>query len=311
MKAEFEPMKGEALTDPAAQLKRWPWLVSRKLDGIRCVVRDGVALSYNLKPIRNKYVQARIGHKKCNGLDGELIVGSPTEGLVLGRTMSGVMSAGGEPDFTFWVFDDFSCAETRGFNYRIGRVEDRAEDLAPAFPVSLSEHTLIYGLEQLAAYEAFVLSEGYEGVVGRHPNGPYKHGKATILEGWMWKLKRFDDGEALVEGVEEGFVNNNPAETDNLGRTKRSTHQENQAPSGKVGTLLCHDLATGAKLRVSAGKLTAKEREEFFLNPKLILGRYITHRSFNYGVKDAPRFCNFHAFRDPADMEPSRTKAPV
>ena len=81
---------------------------SPKLDGIRCMIQNGMALSRSLKPIRNKYVQSLLGHKRFNGLDGELIIGEPTDKDVYRNTTSGIMKEEGEPNFTFWIFDDFS-----------------------------------------------------------------------------------------------------------------------------------------------------------------------------------------------------------
>ena len=47
---------------------------SPKLDGIRCMIQDGIALSRSLKPIRNEHVQYILGREIFNGLDGELII---------------------------------------------------------------------------------------------------------------------------------------------------------------------------------------------------------------------------------------------
>ena len=40
---------------------KYPVLCSDKLDGIRCIILNGVAYSRSLKPIRNKYVQDLFG----------------------------------------------------------------------------------------------------------------------------------------------------------------------------------------------------------------------------------------------------------
>ena len=71
---------------------RLPVYVSTKLDGIRCVIIDGVAYSRSLKPIRNKYIQSIIGNEKYNGFDGELVVGDIYDKDVFQKTTSGVMS---------------------------------------------------------------------------------------------------------------------------------------------------------------------------------------------------------------------------
>ena len=84
---------------------KFPVYVSTKLDGIRCLIIDGVAYSRSLKPIRNKYVQELFGKPEYNGLDGELVVGDIYAKDVFQKTTSGVMSAEGTPDVKFYVFD--------------------------------------------------------------------------------------------------------------------------------------------------------------------------------------------------------------
>lgn len=70
----MKPMLSATLEDPLRLT--WPVLGSPKLDGLRCIIKDGMALSRNLKPFRNKFVQEQLSTLP-NGLDGELIVGSP------------------------------------------------------------------------------------------------------------------------------------------------------------------------------------------------------------------------------------------
>lgn len=69
---------------------------------------------------------------------------------------------------------------------------------------------------ELAAYKEKCLSEGYEGVMVRDPAGPYKCGRSTVREGWLLKIKRFEDGEAEVLETYEGMSNYNEAGVDAL-----------------------------------------------------------------------------------------------
>lgn len=117
------------------------------------------------------------------------------------------------------------------------------------------------------------------------------------------KLKRFMDGEAKVVAVEEGMVNHNELERDELGRAKRSKHQENLVPSGMVGTLICHDPKWG-ELRVAPGTMTHAERKALWINKESLIGETIHWRSFGYGTKDKPRFPRYYGIRCDA-AEPS------
>lgn len=88
--------------------------MSEKLDGIRCVVFDGVGYSRSLKPIPNTFIQAYFKRHAdfFEGMDGELIVGNKNAPDVFNQSTSGVMRHDGEPDFTFWVFDKYHPTET-------------------------------------------------------------------------------------------------------------------------------------------------------------------------------------------------------
>lgn len=273
-----------------------PLMVSPKLDGFRCVVKDGVALSKNMKPIRNRYIQKCLGMKKFNGLDGELIVGSPTEGNVIGRTSSGVTSIEGKPDFHFHVFDDFTHLYTDPFHARHRRAEQRAGELGG--PLEIVRHVHVLAAHSIEQHEKFFLKQGYEGIMLRDPDGPYKEGRSTPREGWLWKLKRFTDGEATVLRIEEGEANENAAETNELGLTKRSTARSGKRANGLVGCIVGRDLATNEEVRISPGKMSHAEREAYFCSPERLVGRVVHWRAFGYGIKDKLRFMTFQYIRE-------------
>ena len=88
---------------------------------------------------------------------------------------------------------------------------------------------------QLAAYEEDCLAEGYEGVMIRTPDSPYKCGRSTEREGWLLKIKRFEDAEAVVLDTYEGMSNHNEAQRDAFGRTKRSSAQAGKVGRGELG----------------------------------------------------------------------------
>ena len=272
----------------------YPVYVSPKLDGLRCLIKDGVAVSRNLKPFRNKFVQAQLAGLP-DGLDGELIVGSPTEGYVLNRTQSGIMSSDGEPDFTYWVFDNF--AATGGWELRL---ESLARVKHPR--KSIVEHWYAHSAEQLMLFKTRFLEEGYEGLMVRSPHGLYKHGRSTLSEGYLAKFKDFVDGEAYIVDVLEGVHNENQLTRSATGAAQRSHHQENKIPAGCIGTIVGHDCVTGDTIQISAGRMTHEMRKHYWVNKHLIYGRIAKYKAFEYGRMNAPRFATFQDFRDVADM---------
>jgi DNA ligase-1 len=272
-----------------------PKLASPKLDGIRCLVRDGVALSRKLLPIPNKYVQSVIGKKAYNGLDGELIVGPAMAEDVFRVTTSGVMSIEGEPDFVFYAFDNWIMQ--REFAVRLDDVRHRARDLVRTVMVP---HQEILSLAQLDEYEKRQVGLGYEGVMLRDPSAGYKFGRSTAREQGLLKVKRFEDSEAIVTGVVEEMHNTNEAEKDELGRTKRSKAKAGLVGKGTMGALNVRDIHTGVEFQVGSG-FTAADRARTDW-----IGKVIVYKFFPIGVKDKPRLPVYKAVRDPLDMDVSK-----
>lgn len=287
----MKPMKSADLAkyDNDLSKLRYPLIAQPKLDGLRCIINHGVALSNNLEPFRNKFLQAWA--KGWDNMDGELIVGPATGGNVLGRTQSGIMAFEGEPDFTFHWFD--RPRTERGENYT-QRLRSLKEPREPR--VLVVDHQWCHDSTELSLYESECVAEGYEGVMTRDPEGPYKYGRSTLKEGWLVKIKRFTDGEAKVVGVEEAEQNTNEATTDNLGRTKRSAAQAGKVGKGMVGTIIAHDKKWG-ELRLAPGTMNHAERALYWADQGALLGRTVHWRCFGYGLKDKPRFARFYGFR--------------
>lgn len=275
---------------------KYPLMASPKLDGVRCCIRDGQALSRTLKQIPNYYVRWHLNHGYLNGLDGELIVGDPTSRACYRDTVSGVMRREGEPAFKFYVFDltDYD----RGFQERYAALGRR---IAGKSFIERLPHAIVYDAEDLAGYEARMVARGYEGVILRDMHAPYKFGRATVKEGYMLKVKRFVDGEAEIIGFEEEMHNGNEATTDERGLTKRSSHATGKVGKNTLGAFLVRDAITGVEFSIGTG-LTADERALCWKDRHALIGGLIKYKSFEVGVKDKPRHPVFLGFRDRSDL---------
>jgi DNA ligase 1 len=285
-----------AATVENSAILRYPLLASPKLDGVRAMVKDGVVMSRNMKPIPNAYVQQLFGKKQwTEGLDGELIVGLPTDKNCFRNTMSGVTSADGRPNVTFWVFDYIDdCKEF------VARLKAAVFYIKNRDAVQHVHHQLVESESQLLEFEELCLVAGYEGVMLRDPMGRYKHGRSTLREGGLLKLKRFEDAEAVVIGYEELMHNGNEATKDELGRTKRSSHQANKTGRNMLGAL--HVQGPGQlPFHIGTGFDDAT-RTELWIDPERMLGRTVKYRYFPSGSKERPRFPVFLGFRDPIDL---------
>lgn len=275
----------------------FPCLASPKIDGIRALVKDGVVLSRSGRPIPNLYTQRLFAG--LHGLDGELVVGPAHGPDVFRASSSGVMSAGGEPEVTFHVFDrwDSKSAYERRRDELLAAAR---EGVLPARAAVL-EQVLLRSPAELATYEETCLAAGYEGVMLRRADAPYKFGRSTAREGFLLKVKRFLDAEAVIVGLEERRRNANAAVRNAVGGLERSTAREGLVPLDSLGAFMVRDVASGAEFSLGAG-FTDSERALFWARGAAMLGQGLRYRYFPTGNKALPRFPVFAGLRDSADL---------
>ena len=282
---------------------KFPLYATPKLDGIRCMVVDSVAVSRKFIPIANNHIRTTLSEDLLNGLDGELIVGPVNAENVFNQTTGAVMgNRVKQPVFGYYVFDDFLAPET-AYRERQARLRAHMTQVKDVFPVCLVQTKLCEDWSEVEAYESWALAEGYEGVILRSPDAPYKFGRSTKREQGMLKLKRFTDSEAEIIGFEELYRNTNEDIRDALGHAKRSTAQAGLVAGGTLGKLRCRDLTTGVEFQIGMFKgLTAPEKQSMWDRQDEFLGKIVKYQHFSHGAVDLPRHSKFLGFRDPADM---------
>lgn len=298
MTKQFKPLLSATVKDVSDLEGKWPLIASAKLDGIRVLIKDGVAVSRTLKPIRNKYVQSILGVPALEGLDGEIIVGSSTDDDAFRNTTSGVMSEDGEPDFTFFVFDKYDVDDP--FVLRLSKAGEIIDGANVPNVVTLP-HKLVFNAVELEAFEKECLELGFEGVMLRKPLGDYKYGRSTLKEGILMKVKQFVDSEARIVGFVERMHNANEATTDNLGHTERSSHKENLVGRGDLGALNVVDIHTGVEFDIGTG-FTDEVRAFIWENKESFLGKIVKYKYFPVGIKDKPRHPVFLGVRAEEDI---------
>lgn len=274
----------------------FPLLASPKLDGIRAIVRDGVVYSRSNKPIPNKFVQDRFKH--LEHFDGELIVGEPTAHDVYRQTTSHVMAHDKHGfDVRFYVFDHVKHPD-KPYRKRMTAMSDLLRDIDRKGVVVLPQYALSTPSE-LDSLEAEQLSSGYEGLILRDPNAPYKMGRSTMKEGYLLKLKRMCTDEATIIGFIEREHNGNIATVNELGRTKRSSHRAGKSGRGDLGALVCR--FGDIEFNIGTG-FTDSDRAAIWENQSDYLGKLVSFNHFPIGVKDKPRHPAFKGLRDPIDL---------
>lgn len=307
--ANFRPMLApQKLTKQLSDL-RYPMLASPKYDGIRCVIRGGKALSRSLKPIPNETIRAALESlgAAAEGLDGELMLPAPA---TFHDISSAVMKHDEPPpdDWFFVVFDRVPENVSEPFSARLQRAGEIVHERkllrahGPWSHVVPCLHERIDDVDALTEYEAVALNTGYEGAMLRSLDGPYKFGRATEREGYLYKLKRFVDGEAEIVDAIELNRNRNEAFKGELGQTKRSTLKAGKVAGDVLGALVVRDIKSGVQFKLGTG-FTPKQRAGWWRCRDSLIGRIVCYRSQAHGVKNKPRIGSFKGFRHVRDMD--------
>lgn len=284
---------------------QFPLLATPKIDGIRCITHPpenypdwiSTPLTRSMKWIPNRHIRESLATQVIPYIDGELVVGRSFQACT-----SGIMSANGAPNFTYYVFD---CGIDRGHEAVTSNpYEDRVDDLKtlslpefcePLIPVLLRD------LGDLASFEEMCLNSGAEGVMVRPPGSPPYQGRSSFRNPWLVAIKRFVDSEARVEIIHELMHNGNVPEMNALGYKERSSHRALMVGMKTMGSLECVDLESGQIFCVGTG-FTADQRKEIWDQWPKLKGRIIKYRYQSHGTLNAPRIPTFLGTRDECDM---------
>lgn len=288
----FRPLLAEKVHLPTLE---YPTYASPKYDGFRCIINGmGEPMSRNMKPVANGYVFSKIKEMNLPKFDGELLTYTNDKVDDFNTIQSKLSTRSGMPDFKYMVFDQYMLSQ-EPFCDRYGKLEtwfkfngDRHKRL------ELVPQLLLDNEEALLEYEASCLADGWEGVMVRGINGPYKFGRSTVREGILLKLKRFFDAEAVVVQAHELRHNANEATTNVLGYTERSSHKANMQGMDTLGKFTVRwgevefDVGTG---------FTAAQRDRYWREPDKMVGMTLTFKYQSLGPSGKPRFPVFLGFR--------------
>lgn len=314
MSKQFRPLLAGTIT--TFENLTYPVYASKKLDGIRCIVKDGKVLSRSLKEIPNKYVKSILSKltypqlktkEKIQGYDGELLL--KNNKATFTEITSAIMSEDGEPDFIYSIFDIIT---DEIYEDRLSTIEallnknNKEHHKLPKEVIpflQIVEQDKIKDHLSLSKLENKLVKEGYEGIMVRSPVGIYKYGRSTENEEYLLKYKRFAQDEAIVVGFKEKMINNNPKEKSELGLSKRSQKKELLEPSGTLGALKVIMQQTDRNIDFEIGTGFDDElRQEIWDNQDSYINKIVTFKHQSVGADQRPRFPVFVGFRDIEDL---------
>lgn len=302
MTIKFKPMLAYTCEDTSTL--KYPLYASVKLDGIRAVVLDSVVYSRSMKPIRSKAVQELFGKPEYNGLDGEILYGDWNADNVFNLTTQAVMATELKSEFSkdklsFAVFDYVLSDKPYPERHNIALNIVESPYTGWKSHVVMVNQFVVVNEEELLKLEKEYLGYGYEGLMVRSIDGPYKQGRSTAKEGHIGKIKRFKDAEAVVLGFEEKMHNTNEAKTNELGRTERSSSKEGLIGANTLGALVCE--CEGIHFTMGSG-FNDDMRKEVWENKEKYIGKMAKFKYFEVGMKDSYRFPIFLGWRDEDDL---------
>ncbi len=302
LKNGYKPMLAYS-DNPDLEKLTYPLVATPKLDGWRTPIVMGQAVTRSLKPVPNPFVREYLSRPEFSGLDGEVIVGEPTDPECFNVTDSAMKKEYGEPDFRFYVFDDFTHSALP-YEERMERlVNERSHLFLGNLRLVLHDYVKVSTSQEILDYENVQLELGYEGLILRGLHAPYKYNRSTLKEQGMMKLKRWVDEEFVIVGYYEMMHNANEAKTNELGRTHRSKDQENMVPMGTLGGVTCLMKDGITTFDVGGGPgLTRKLRDKLWAERSTLVGQKATVKHFPIGATLRPRMPGLKGIRAPEDM---------
>lgn len=311
----FKPMLACDWHEPKL---KFPCIVQPKLDGVHSVNRHGKLLGRSLKAHENLYTTELFSQPEYHGFCGEMIdadLGATHPDLC--RITSGnLRRIEGKPNIEWYLFD-YVTEGTKNLSYdkRIERLLTHLDEINHPANIHVIGRVYVKNMRELIELENQYLELGYEGIIIRDPNAAYKYGRCGKTFMGCWRVKRFIEEEILVDKINEGMHNANEAVKNELGRTERSTHQENMLPNGLLGNMegcTLKDIVDpqsgkllvpkGERVIVSPGEMDHAMRKFYWENPNEIVGHVIKFKLFPKGIKDKPRFPTYVSHRNSNDM---------
>lgn len=285
-------------TNAVIEELKYPLLASQKLDGIRTIVQNGKVLTRTFKQIPNHYIRETLEFvlKGFDGaFDGEIIVGS-----TFNETTSAVMSFEGRPNFVYHIFD-YVMDPSIPYKDRMTNLRLSVGERLKVSYIKYVYPKWLYTYDELCNYEEFCLGDGYEGVMTRTPDSPYKFGRSTLKQQWLLKIKRFQDSDARIIGFEELHHNANEKVTDELGYAEHSSAKAGLVPMNMLGSLVVTDIHNGVTFNIGSG-FDAHTRKWIWTNQDSYLGKLVKYKHQSSGAKDLPRFPVFIGMRSELDI---------
>ena len=306
----FKPMLAPS-EQPDLEKIDYPILASFKLDGIRCIFKDGEMLSRSLKPIVNKQLQEHFQplkdiSKEMNIiLDGELYDHTLTFQQITSLVMTQdwksekTIKKNGEAlyinaNFMFYCFDCHKEDHIM-FEHRT-MIVNKLEESYPKL-IHAVEQEEVNDKKEVEYLFQTALKYGYEGLILKSADSKYKFGRATLNERTMYKVKPYETFDAQILEVIQGTEVREGAEKkiNELGNSVTSMKKDDRVLINKASAFLVKYGDHKLKVTIAA---TDAERSDMWEERDIMKGKWIEYKAMMVGAKDVPRHPVMLRFRE-------------
>lgn len=156
--------------------------------------------------------------------------------------------------------------------------------------VTFAEPVIVNSLDELTTLYNKSIEDGFEGLVLRTPQSPYKYGRSTLKEGYFLKMKPFEEFEGTIVRLNERMLNFNQSEESYAGYSIKSKAADGIAGSGIAATATVE--WNGQMLNITL-KGTESERCRMWDMKETYVGRKLAFKGMSYGMKTVPRIPTF------------------
>lgn len=295
------PMLAEVIAPNQLDQLRFPVLASRKYDGIRCLLHPEFgAVSRSFKDIPNHVIRTNLNSLSVDCLDGEILIFIIDEGQrvylpynpIQSIVMSGDFSLPLNHEIEYVVFDDFTYPNDP-YITRQQKMLNKITDLhteGNTYVRPVIQH-LCHNPKEVTAFYSQELEEGHEGIMIRGLDSPYKSGRGTLREQFMLKMKPVHQDEGIITDAVPLESNENLAQQDIFGLTKRSSAKAGKVQKELLGAFLVDTTQWGV-VRLGSG-FTAAQRAKYWKDRESLKGRKVRFKYQAIGIQDKPRFPRF------------------
>lgn len=210
----IKPQQAKSSNDCANSVLDKEFFASRKLDGVRCLMRydkdSGEVKSssrgggdYDASTVDIRRVPELVEFLQMNPeliFDGEIYVHGWSLQKISGAARKKTYEAARHGELQYWIYDIADA--TRTFNERADLLGDMELLFEDNERIKIVEHEYVEGWTKIKRLHDKYVSEGYEGLVLRKPDKKYAPGRRN--SDWI-KVKEYQDAEFEITGISEGL----------------------------------------------------------------------------------------------------------